>query len=218
MEPFIITEEDERVRFLKKKDKRLAQLVSIVKSVYCPMYTDGYGFIVTQIVSQMLSGSSADKLVAKLKDLAGGRITADRISLLGIDDIASAGISKAKAGYILSFTDAVVGGRLDLAGLEAMDDAAAMEKLTSVKGIGNWTAKMYLLFVLQRQDILPYEDGAFLQAYRWLYETKNTKKDAVVKRCAKWSPYSSLASRFLYQALDSGLVKTPFPDLAGKTT
>lgn len=216
MEPFIITEEDERVKILKKKDKRLAQLISIAKSVYCPMYTDGYGFVVTQIVSQMLSSASADKLSEKLKALAGGRISADRISRLSADDIASVGISKAKAGYIMSFTNAVISGELDLAALGGMDDGSAIEKLTSVKGIGNWTAKMYLLFVLQRQDILPYEDVAFLQAYRWLYGTRNTKKDAVVKRCAKWSPYSSLASRFLYQALDSGLMKTPFSDLVEK--
>lgn len=216
MEPFIITEGDERIKALKKKDKRLAQLISIAKSVYCPMYTDGYEFIVEQIVSQMLSNASAGKLIEKLKTIAGGRITADRLLLLSLDDIASIGISKAKAGYIISFTNAVASGDLDLSKLEGMSDENVMKELTSVKGIGNWTAKMYLLFVLQRQDILPYEDGAFLQAYKWLYETKNTKKDAVIKRCSKWSPYSSLASRFLYQALDSGLMKTSFSELAGK--
>ena len=216
MEPFIITEEDERIKTLKKKDKRLSQLISIAKSVYCPMYTDGYAFIVEQIVSQMLSNASARKLIDKLKALAGGRIKADCISLLDVDDIASIGISKTKAGYILSFTNAVADGSLDLSKLEGISDADVMKELTSIKGIGNWTAKMYLLFVLQRQDILPYEDGAFLQAYKWLYETKNTKKDVVMKRCMKWSPYSSLASRFLYQALDSGLMKTPFSELAEK--
>lgn len=85
-----------------------------------------------------------------------------------------------------------------------------IKKLTSVRGIGNWTAKMYLLFVLGRQDILPYEDGAFLQSYRWMYRTDECATQAVLKRCKKWKPYSSIASQYLYRALDMGLTKTEF--------
>lgn len=69
---------------------------------------------------------------------------------------------------------------------------------------------MYLLFVLNRQDILPYEDGAFLQSYRWMYKTKECTAQSVMKRCSKWKPYSSLASQYLYRALDMGLTKTEF--------
>ncbi len=69
---------------------------------------------------------------------------------------------------------------------------------------------MYLIFVLDRPDILPTEDVAFLQAYEWLYKTKDRSKESVEKRCKKWKPYSSVAARYLYRALDSGLTKEEF--------
>ena len=68
---------------------------------------------------------------------------------------------------------------------------------------------MYLIFYLQREDILPLEDGAFLQAYKWLYNTKVTKPQSITKRCAKWKPYTSIGARYMYRALDTGLTKIP---------
>lgn len=69
---------------------------------------------------------------------------------------------------------------------------------------------MYLIFVLNRQNVLPVEDVAFLQSYKWLYKTDDTSKDSVMKKCKKLSPYSSIAARYLYRALDTGLTKNEF--------
>ena len=82
--------------------------------------------------------------------------------------------------------------------------------LTSVHGIGTWTAKMYLMFVLNRQDVLPFEDVAFLQGYGWAYKTDDFSPAAVQKKCKKWKPYSSIAARYMYKALDRGLTKEEF--------
>ena len=90
------------------------------------------------------------------------------------------------------------------------DDDVVVKKLKRIKGIGNWTAKMYLLFVLRRDNVLPYEDGAFIQGYRWLYNTTDLSVESVKKRCKKWEPYSSLAARYMYKAVDYGLTKYPF--------
>ena len=84
-----------------------------------------------------------------------------------------------------------------------------MSKLMSIKGIGSWSAKMYLIFVLDRQDVLPYEDVAFLQSYGWLYKTSDYSKIAVEKKCNRWKPYSSIAARYMYRALDMGMTKQP---------
>lgn len=91
-----------------------------------------------------------------------------------------------------------------------MSDEQIIKRLTSIHGIGNWTAKMYLIFVLNRPDILPFEDGAVLQVYGWMYKTDNCTKTSITKRCKKWKPYSSLASRYLYRALDYGFTKKEF--------
>lgn len=100
----------------------------------------------------------------------------------------------------------------DFSSLTDLSDEEAFRQLTSIKGIGHWTAKMYLLFFLKREDILPYEDVAFIQAYKWLYSARVTKRESVIRRCRKWKPYSSLAARYLYRALDDGLTKIPIKD------
>lgn len=91
-----------------------------------------------------------------------------------------------------------------------MPDDEVINSLTQLHGIGHWTAKMFLIFVLDRPDVLPAEDGAFLQTYRWVYKTDDCNKDSVCKRCQKWKPYSSIASRFFYRALDAGMTKEEF--------
>ena len=99
---------------------------------------------------------------------------------------------------------------LVLSDLTKLSDLEVIKKLTKYRGIGNWTAKMYLIFVLNRQDILPYEDGAFIQAYKWLYKTDDISPKAVEKKCRKWKHYSSIAARYMYRALDLGFTKDEF--------
>ena len=69
---------------------------------------------------------------------------------------------------------------------------------------------MFLIFVLDRPDVLPFEDGAFLQTYRWLYKTDEVSPESIKKKCKKWRPYSSYTARYMYRALDTGLTKEPF--------
>ena len=94
-----------------------------------------------------------------------------------------------------------------LGGLHALPDDQIIRRITALYGLGPWSAKMFLIFVLDRPDVLPYEDGAFLQAYRKLYQTDEIKSAAIAKRCACWSPYTTLAARYLYRALDEGLLE-----------
>lgn len=71
---------------------------------------------------------------------------------------------------------------------------------------------MYLFFVLDRQNVLPYEDGAFRQGYRWLYNTDKIKPTGIIERCKCWSPYSSIAARYLYRVVDAGYIKSKLND------
>ena len=98
-------------------------------------------------------------------------------------------------------------GSLNLEELSLLSDNDVIQKLTALKGIGNWTAKMYLIFVLNRNDILPFEDAAFLQGFRWLYDLEKVTKAEVIDISKKWHPYSSIAARYLYRAVDMGFIK-----------
>lgn len=91
-----------------------------------------------------------------------------------------------------------------------MPEKDAYKRLLALRGVGSWTVKMCFIFVLDKQDILPVEDVAFLQAYEWLYKTTDRRKESIENRCKKWKPYSSVAARYMYRALDSGLTKEEF--------
>lgn len=199
------------VQYLCKKDKRLAKVISMVGSIsYVPHEEDAYAFLVHEIIEQMLSVKAGQKIYSRLEELCGEEISPARISALTDEQIRSTGTSNAKVEYIRNITNAVTNGTLDFSAMRQFSDEEVIASLTKIRGIGKWTAKMYLMFVLDRQDVLPFEDGAFLQVYRWMYKTQDCSEKAVTAKCKKWKPYSSIASRFCYRALDAGMTKEEF--------
>lgn len=207
-EHFRITHDSPQVIALKRKDKRLATLIDAIGEIDCSIHTDSFAFIVEEIVGQMLSNKVATILRDRLRMLCGGTISADRVATLSPSALRELGLSNAKASYIISFSQAVINGEIDLNALSEMNDEEAIKSLVRLRGIGNWTAKMYLLFVLNRPDILPYEDGAFIQSFTWLYNYKERpSKNEIIEKCKNWHPYSSTAARYFYRALDMGFTK-----------
>lgn len=198
------------VQHLCQKDKRLAKVISMVGTITYEPHNDGYSFLVHEIIEQMLSIQAAAKIYSRLIKLCNGTITPATVICQTDDMLKSIGTSRTKVEYIKGITKAVINGELNFTELSTLSDEDVIKKLTSFRGVGQWTAKMYLIFVLNRPNILPYEDTAFLQSYKWLYKTENCSKDFIKNKCRKWKPYSSIASRFLYKALDTGLTKTEF--------
>lgn len=199
------------VQYLCKKDKRLAKVISMIGPIsYVPHDEDTYAFLVHEIIEQMLSVKAGQKIYGRLEELCGGGISPNQIAALTDEQIRSTGTSNAKVEYIRSITNAITNGTLDFSIIQSLSDEEVISILTKIRGIGKWTAKMYLIFVLDRQDVLPVEDGAFLQVYRWMYKTQDCNEKAVTAKCKKWKPYSSIASRFCYRALDAGMTKEEF--------
>ena len=198
------------VQYLCKKDKRLAKVITMVGAISYSPHTDDYPFLVHEIIEQMLSIKSGQKIYSRLKMLCDGNVTPDKIARLSDEALGSIGTSKAKVTYIRNITEAFLAKEISRDILAQKSDADVMTALTKIRGIGNWTAKMYLIFVLNRLDVLPWEDGAFLQSYRWMYKTNDISRKAVEQKCRKWKPYSSIGARFLYRALDTGLTKYEF--------
>ena len=199
------------IQYLCKKDKRLAKVISMVGPItYSPHEDDPYRFLIHEIIEQMLSVKAGQKIFSRLEELCAGNVNPDNISALTDEQIRSTGTSNAKVEYIRNLTNALESGTLSFDTLGVMSDKDVIQEMTKIRGIGTWTAKMYLMFVLDRPDILPVEDGAFLQGYRWAYKTADCKPVSVVKKCKKWKPYSSIAARFFYRALDMGLTKEEF--------
>lgn len=208
-----ITLSSPQIQYLCQADSRLAVLIQKIGPISYALDEDPFCFLVETIINQMVSKKVGDVFSARLNAKCGGGITVDSISGLTWEDLRAVGLSGSKAKYILNLAEAVAASRIDFNRFSSMTDNEIIESLTSLSGIGVWSAKMYLTFVLGREDILPYEDMAFMQSYNWLYEAKGDKKADIIRRCGPWKPFSSYAARYLYRALDTGLTKQPFGDL-----
>lgn len=200
------------VQYLCEKDKHLAKVISMVGPIKYihPAEDEIYSFLVHEIIEQMLTKSIGRKIFERLTKLCGGKVMPERVKMLSANEIRKIGTSFSKANCILDLTEAVLSGDLDFHQMRAQSDEEIICRLTKIRGIGKWTAKMFLLFILERPDILPVEDVAFLQTYRWVYKTNDCSEKAVYKKCQKWKPYSSIASRFFYKALDPDITKKEF--------
>lgn len=203
------------IQFLKIKDKKLSKVIDKVGELDFTAYnneTDCFLFLVKEIVGQMISSGVKKVLFSRLLVLCDNNISPNTISNLTVEQLRGIGLSYSKSNYILNLANIVASGDVDFKRINALPDDEVVKSLTRIKGIGNWTSKMYLIFFLRREDVLPCEDVAFLQAYKWLYNTSDIKPESVAKRCKKWKPYTSIGARYLYKALDNGLTKIPIKD------
>ena len=202
------------IQHLCNRDKRLGFVIEKLGPLtYKPYDDDPYAFVIHEIIEQMLSAKAVDKIYNRLVDLCNGKLTAKAVSQLSFEEVKSIGTATSKVKYIQAFTTAVLNKEIDLFSLTKLSDQEVYKELTKIPGIGNWTANMYLIFVHNRQDILPYDDAAFLQAYKWLYNARKLDKKTIINKCKLWKPFSSIGARYLYKALDTGLTKINIQDL-----
>lgn len=203
------------IEHLKKVDERLAKVIDHIGYLDLKSYNfqfDSFQFLVSEIVGQMISSKVRKIIFNRLLDLCDNNLTPQNISKLSIQDLRGIGLSQSKSKFIINLANLTITKQIDFSVLNHLSDDEVMKELKTIEGIGNWTAKMYLLFFLQRNDVLPFEDGAFIQAYKWLYNTKAIKPTSISRKCKKWKPYSSFGARYLYKALDNGLTKIPIKD------
>ena len=205
-----LTDSSPSIQHLCKRDKRLAKIIGMIGDISYKPYDDPFKFLVHEIIEQMLSVKAGRKIYSRLEEMCNGAITPETINNFSANEIQAIGTSSAKAQYIKDLANSVVHKDLEFETLDRLPDKEVIKELTKLRGIGEWTAHMYLIFVLDRQDILPTTDVAFLQVYEWLYKTDDRSKTSVEKKCKKWKPYSSIATRYFYHALDEGYTKEEF--------
>ncbi len=206
----VLNKQHPAVQYLCSKDKRMAKLIDMVGEIEYRTQPDCFARLAYSIINQMLSNKAAHVIGGRVAALCGGSITPENLLKLDREQLRGAGLSYTKADNILGIAKASTIGSLDFSRLPDMTDEEVVKELTRLRGIGIWSAKMFLIFTLNRMDVLPYEDVAFLQTYAWLYKTKNLQPASIIKQCKKWKPYSSIAARYFYYALDMGLTKQEF--------
>ena len=169
--------------------------------------TDSYFFtLVESIASQQLASKAADTIVRRIRALVPDKEAPDAEGVLALPDQAlrDAGLSWSKVSYVKDLAGRVASGQLDLAHISQMDDEEAIKALVAVKGIGRWTAEMFLIFSLARPDVLAVDDYGLQAAMKRLYNLPTLPKPSAMREKAEpWRPYRSYASLYLWRSLDS---------------
>jgi DNA-3-methyladenine glycosylase II len=167
---------------------------------------DHYGALVRSIVGQQLSTKAARAIYGRLTERFGGRTPTPEEVLADDPDAlrAAAGLSRAKVGFLRSLAEHVIDGSLELERLDQLSDEDVITELIAVKGLGVWTAHMFLMFHLQRPDVLAVGDLGIRRAVMTLYGLPALPAPAELETIADpWRPHRTLACRFLWRSLDA---------------
>lgn len=194
-------------KYLAQNDKRLAPVIQQSGPCTIKPHTDHYGELVGSIVGQQLSTAAAATIWKRVLDLFEGKMPRPE-QLVKIDDqkLRDVGLSWAKVRYVKDLAEHILDGRLDLSHIATMPNDQLIEQLTAVKGIGEWSAHMFMMFGLGRLDILPVGDLGIRKGVMLLYGLKELPSPEQIITIAnknKWHPYESVACWYVWQSLDN---------------
>lgn len=169
---------------------------------------DGFAALVRSITHQQVSMAAAETIHGRLVKTLGGKVTPRRVLNRTPEQLRAAGLSRSKASFVLDLADKTQRGEVEFDRFPGMTDEAILEELTAVKGIGTWTAKMFLMFHLHRPDVLAPEDLGLRLAVADVYGVPMAQAAKfMAERAPAWSPYASVASRVLWQSRRADLPK-----------
>lgn len=187
-----------------RRDPRLSALIKRVGRCRLPeaRTREPFAALVRAILSQQLSGKAADTIHGRVVTLVGGQEALLPAALLAVDPVAlrGAGVSRPKISYLRDLAERVLDGRLDLHALETSSDEEVIAAITAVKGLGRWSAEMFLMFRLNRPDVFPVADLGIVKGVQKLLGMKRRPKPRTLERLAEsWRPYRSVAAWYLWR-------------------
>lgn len=195
-----------KIAHLKKSDPRLKVIIEGIKLREIAVTRGPFEALVEAIVSQQLSIKAADTIFKRFVALTPGRKfpTPREIVKMPAAKMRKCGLSRMKVSFIKDLARKTLDGSLNFKKMEVMSDEEVIEHLTKVKGIGRWTAEMFLIFSLRRDDVFSYGDLGLRNALQRAYKMKKPPTPARAEKItAKWKPYRSLGSRYLWASIDN---------------
>jgi DNA-3-methyladenine glycosylase II len=195
------------ISHLKKTDPVMAEVITCVGACKADPRTDGSHFdaVMRSIIFQQLSGQAAGTIHRRFQGLYGGRNPKPaELARTPDEKLRAIGLSRQKSAYLKDLAVRVLAGECAIESLHELSDEEIIAALTAVKGIGRWTAQMFLMFRLGRPDVLPELDLGIQKAIRRAYRLrKHPTPERVRKIGAKWAPYRTVASWYLWRLLDT---------------
>jgi DNA-3-methyladenine glycosylase II len=191
------------VNHLKKSDPVLRSIIERVGPCRMEFGEPTFHSVAESIIYQQLNGKAAVTIFKRFTDAAGLPVTPEGILKLSDEQLRAVGLSKQKSSYVRDLAEKTRAGLLDFSRLHEQSNEEVIEHLTQVKGVGVWTAHMFLMFTLRREDVLPTGDYGIQAAMKKHYRKRKLPKPKDMEKIAKaWAPYRSIACWYLWRSLD----------------
>jgi DNA-3-methyladenine glycosylase II len=191
------------INHLKKSDPILRTIIERVGPCRMEFGEPVFHSLAEAIVYQQLNGKAAVTIFNRFTALAGEPVTPEGILKLTPENMRTVGLSKQKSSYLFDMAERASRGELDFARLPDLTDEEVIKHLTQVKGVGVWTAHMFLMFTLKRPNIFPTGDFGVQMAIKKHYGKRKLPKPLQMEKIAKaWEPYRSIACWYLWRSLD----------------
>jgi DNA-3-methyladenine glycosylase II len=191
------------VNHLKKSDPVMRGIIERVGPCRMEFGEPVFHSLAEAIVYQQLNGKAALTIFKRFAAVAGEPVTPEGIAKLSDQQMRSAGLSKQKSSYLRDMAERAIRGDLNFTRLPDMTDEEVIEHLTQVKGVGVWTAHMFLIFTLKRANVLPTGDYGVQMAIKKHYNKRKPPEPVQMEKIARaWEPYRSIACWYLWRSLD----------------
>jgi len=191
------------INHLKKCDPVLRAIIERVGPFRMEYGEPQFSSLAEAIVYQQLNGKAAETIFKRFAALAGDPVTPEGILKLSEEQLRGVGLSKQKSAYLRDLAQKTAEGILDFSKLPELPDEEVIEHLTQVKGIGLWTAHMFLIFSLRRLNVLPTGDYGVQMALKRHYRKRKLPKPKDMEKIARaWEPYRSMACWYMWRSLD----------------
>ena len=188
---------EKELAYLRRKDKRLCEVIDRIGHIDRAVDTDLFSSVVHHIIGQQISTKAQATIWQRMRETL-GTVDAEHILAAGVPQLQKLGMTFRKAEYITDFAQKVQSGAFDLEAIGQKTDEEAIRELSSLKGIGVWTAEMILLFCMQRPDVFSYDDLAIQRGLRMLGHHRRIDRKLFDRYRRRFSPYCSVASLYLW--------------------
>ncbi len=205
--------DNEKVKYLINTDEKLGKLIRYINKTELIIEEDGFKCIVKYIIGQQISDKARETIWQRVCAIW-KNITPEKILEIEDNELRRVGLSKRKINYIKILALAVISKDINFCDFKELTNEEIIKKLTALKGIGQWTAEMYLIFSLGRENVLSKGDGTIRRTIQWMYDLeKLPSSEILLKYFSSWTQYATIVSSYLWKSIELGLVQKPFDEI-----
>ena len=202
-----------KVKYLVNSDERLSKLIRHIKTCALQLEEDDFKCIIKYIIGQQISDKMRESIWNKLCERYND-ITPQLILNISDDELRNFGICKQRVLYIKNLATAILNNQISFKKLRKRNNDEIKKELTKIKGIGNWTVEMYLIFSLGREDVFSKGDNTIKRVIKWMYNLENLPTNSELEMYfSKWLQYSTIVSVYFWEAIAQNLLTINFDEL-----